>query len=196
MVADTHIQEDAKTKSVSLKKHGIPFDSARWIEHCTAVAPDLSTDKLERLEEVLTELGIETSSSVLNALHGVIEDIAMVAARDSALSFIRILLGAMGTPRITPMTCLLLERELGLNSASLEDIASHVGVSKQAVSSRLKRFRSSIKALAAVGGGATPDIMPDRFLRLDFRRYFPRHPGGGRGTSEPRVFERAKKIEG
>lgn len=132
------MREKSKHKSVS-SKHELSYSALQREPIQLSCAPILPSEQGEAIDEVLRSFGISISSEAFKALVSA----SMRSIAGSAFSMARAILSSLkddDSPDITPLKCLLLERMLGLNYLTFEEIASKCGTSKQNAQTQLKRM--------------------------------------------------------
>lgn len=132
------MRDKSKHKSVSTK-HELSYSAFPREPIQLSCAPILPSEQGEAIDEVLRSFGILVPPKAFKAL----VDASTRSVAPSAFSMARAIISSLkdeDSPHITPLKCLLLERMLGLNYLTFEEIAAKCGTSKQNAQIQLKRM--------------------------------------------------------
>ena len=133
-------------KSVS-SKHELSYSALPREPIQLSCAPILPSEQGEAIDEVLRSFGIAIPAEAFKALVAA----SKRSVAGSAFIMARAIVSALkdnDSPHITPLKCLLLERMLGLNYLTFEEIAGKCGTSKQNAQTQLKRMVKRMTAFA------------------------------------------------
>lgn len=135
-----------KHKSVS-QKHELSYSAFVREPMQLSCDPILPSEQGEAIDDVLRTFDIKVSPEAFKAL----VEASKRTVAGSAFIMARAIVSALkdnDSPHITPLKCLLLERMLGLNYLTFEEIAGKCGTSKQNAQTQLKRMVKRMTAFA------------------------------------------------
>lgn len=127
-------------KSIS-SKHELSYSALPREPIQLSCSPILPSEQGEAIDEVLRSFGIVIPAEAFKALLAA----SKRSVAGSAFVMARAILSSLkdaDSPDITPLKCLLLERMLGLNYLTFEEIAAKCGTSKQNAQTQLKWHES------------------------------------------------------